>query len=151
MNQTPLRTLAVDLEELTIAFEAEAADLQWYLDSQTGGVILVTREYEPADHDGLTATEIETDPVRFIVVPPADAQHSVDDMRTFADSVTDAQLKESLEIALSAARPEKRFKAALSWLPEQQSRWHAFRQDRCLQRVTKWLAGHGWLAGARAA
>jgi hypothetical protein len=63
-------------------------------------------------------------------------------MRSFADSVTDTQLKESLEIALSAARPEKRFKTALSWLPEQQSRWHAWRQERCLARVTKWLGDH---------
>jgi hypothetical protein len=68
----PLRSLAIDLEELTIAFEAEAADLQWYLDTQTGGVILLTREYEPAEHGGLTATEIETDPVRFLLVPKAE-------------------------------------------------------------------------------
>ncbi len=147
----PLRTLPVDLEELTIAFEAEAADLLWYLDSQTGEVILVSREYEPADHDGLTATEIETDPQRFVPVPPADGQRAVDDMRSFAEVVTDGQLKESLEIALSAPRPDRRFKTALSWLPEQQARWHAWRQERCLHRVTQWLAGHGFRATARAA
>jgi hypothetical protein len=147
----PLRTLPVDLEELTIAFEAEAADLQWYLDSHTGEVLLVTREYEPAEHGGLTVTEIETDPTRFVRVPPADPQHAVDDMRSFADSVTDAQLKESLEIALSAARPDRRFKTALSWLPEQQHRWHAWRQERCRERVTQWLAAHGLQASARAA
>lgn len=145
-----LRALPVDLEELVIAFEAEG-ELQWYLDMETGEVILVGREYEPADHGGLTATEIETDPLRFARVPPADPQHAVDDMRGFAASVDDAQLKESLDIALSAPKPERRFKTALSWLPEQLARWHAWRQQHCQRRVKTWLASLGLVPGPRAA
>jgi hypothetical protein len=147
-----LRSLPVDLEELSIAFEAEGTDLQWYVDTDSGAVILINREYDPAEHNGLTATEIETDPNRFLRVPEVDPQHAVDDMRSFADSVTDETLKESLELALSAAgRPEKRFKTALSWLPEQNARWHAWRMERCRQRVTDWLASRGFVPGSRAA
>lgn len=147
----PTRELPVDLEELCIALEAEAADLRWYLDAQTGDVILVTREYEAAEHDGLTVTEIETNPLRFLPVPAGEPQHALDDMTTFATQLGDGQLKESLELALSAPRPEKRFKTALSWLPEQQERWHTFRLQRCRQRAQAWLARNGIVPVARAA
>ncbi|MFZ5442783.1 MAG: UPF0158 family protein [Myxococcota bacterium] len=150
MTSIPLRALPVDLDELVIAFEAEG-ELQWYLDVQTGAVILVGREYEPAEHGGLTATEIETDPTRFVKVPPAEPHLVVEDMRAFAEVHDDAQLRESLELALSAPRPEKRFKSALSWLPEHQARWHAWRQDKCLARVKNWLARLGLVAESRAA
>ena len=148
---SPLRSLPVDLEELSIAFEAEGTDLQWYVDTDGGAVILINREYDPVEHGGLTATEIETDPNRFLRVPAVDPQHAVDDMRSFADSVTDAQLKETLELALSAPRPEKRFKTALSWLPDQNARWHAWRLERCRRRVISWLASKGFTPAARAA
>jgi Uncharacterised protein family (UPF0158) len=138
-----IRALDVDLDELLIAFEAEAGDLHWYLDTHHGAVILVSREYDPAEHDGLTVVDIETDPTRFVRVPPLEAQQAVDDMTFFANSVADPQLKQTLDIALSASRPEKRFRAALSWLPEQQALWHSFRQERCLARVTQWLASLG--------
>ena len=151
MSTSPLRALPVDLDDLVVAFEAEGELLQWYLDVQTGAVILVWREYEPADHDGLTATEIETDPLRFVKVPPADPQHLVGDMEAFADAIDDQQLKESLQIALAAPRPEKRFKAALSWLPEQLARWHAWRLQKCHERVKSWLARLGLTAESRAA
>lgn len=151
LTAQPTRTLPVDLEELSIAMEAEAGDLHWYLDLHRGDVLLVTSEYEPSEHDGLTVTEIETDPNRFIRVPPGDPQHAVDDMRGFATSLGDAQLQESLELALSASRPERRFKTALSWLPEHQQRWHAWRREQGVQRALAWLTRLGVLPTTRAA
>jgi hypothetical protein len=138
----PLRTLPVDLDELVIAFEAEGGELRWYLDSSTGRVILVSKEYEPAEQNGLTAAQIEADSERFVRVPAADVQHLIQDMTAFAHEVSDLKLRESLEIALSAVRPDRRFKATLTWLPEEQARWHAFRQQRCLRRVKAWLEQH---------
>ncbi len=151
MNAPPNRELPVDLEELCIALEAEAADLRWYLDLHTGDVVLVTGEYEPAENGGLTVVEIETDPLRFTRVPAGEPHHVLVDMAEFARQLGDGQLKESLELALSAPRPEKRFKTTLSWLPEQQDRWHAFRLERCRRRAQDWLARQGIVPVARAA
>lgn len=142
MTSMPVRQLPVDLEELSLAFEAEASDVRWYLDVQTGAVILVTAEFDPGEH-GVTREQVETDPVRFMPVPPVDPQHVIEDMNVYATSVTDAQLRESLQLALSAPRPEKRFKTALSWLPEHQTKWHAWRAERCGQRMNEWLARNG--------
>lgn len=148
---TSLRALAVDTTELRLAFEAETQDLPWYLDVDTGDVLLVTAEYEPSEHRGVTVAQIERETARFLRVPPSNPQHVVDDMRAFAESVGDTQLTESLALALSAPRPDKRFKTALSWLPETQQQWHAWRQARTMDRVTAWLAGHGLRPVARAA
>ena len=150
MTSTPTRQLPVDLEELSLAFEAEASDVRWYLDAQTGSVILVTAEFDPGEH-GVTREQLETDALRFVPVPPVDPQHIVEDMSAYASTVADAQLRESLQLALSAPRPEKRFKTALSWLPEHQTRWHAWRQERCGQRMNEWLARNGLVPQTRSA
>jgi hypothetical protein len=151
MTDAPLQTLPVDLEELCIALEAEPGDLRWYLDLSSGDVILLSREYEPAEHGGLTIDEIEGTPSRFRRIPPGNPQDAVEDMKAFADQLSDAQLKESLMLALSAPRPERRFRAVLGWLPEQQQQWHDFRQARCAQRARAWLASQGIAVKERAA
>lgn len=150
MTSPALRTLPVDLEELSIAFESFGADVQWYLDTETGDVILLNREYDPAEHKGLTPAEIESNGKRFVAVPRSDSFALVGDMLAFAKEVADAQLKESLQLALSAPRPSKYFKMALSWLPEQQSRWHAFRLEACRGRVKGWLEQQGIQPSPRA-
>jgi hypothetical protein len=147
----PIRALPVDLEELSIALEAETADLRWYLDLVSGDVVLVTPEYDPAENDGLTVAEIEGSPARFVRVPPSDPSRVVDDMRAFVASLGDPTLQESLALALSASRPEKRFKAALSWLPERQHQWHGWYRARCQRRALDWLARLGIEPTARAA
>ncbi len=148
---TGLRLLNVDLAELRLAFEADTQDLPWFLDSHGGAVLLTTAEYDPAQHGGLTVAQIEADTQRFLRVPPSNPDQLIADMREFAESSGDAQLKESLELALSAPRPDKRFKTVMSWLPDQQAAWNRWRQQRTLERVTAWLEGHGLKAAARAA
>lgn len=142
MRTPPLRSLAVDLEELTLAFEAEAADVRWFLDLQTGAVILVTAQFDPAEA-GVTVEQLETDAARFMRVPEVDPEHLIEDMGVWATTVEDVTLRESLLIAMSAPRAEKRFKTALSWLPEQQAKWHLWRAERCAERMKNWLAEHG--------
>ncbi len=141
--------LPVDLAELCLALEAEAGDWRWYLDTQSGDVILVTHEYEPSDYGGVTAEEIESTPSRFRRVPVGDPQAGVDDMLAFAGQLGDDRLRESLQLALSAPRPDRRFRAVLGWLPSEQDRWHAFRQSRCEERAHEWLRSQGIAATPR--
>jgi hypothetical protein len=151
MSDASLQQLPVEIEELCVALEAEAGDLRWYLDLGSGEVILVTREYEPAEHGGLTVDDIEGQPARFRRIPSGNPQEMVDDMQAFAGQLADRQLKESLELALSAPRPDRRFRAVLGWLPEQQQAWRDFRQARCMRRALAWLAAQGFAPAVRAA
>lgn len=145
------RRIPVDLPELALALGAEAEDVAWFLDLDTGDVLLVNREWDPTEHGGLTVDEVEADGRRFLKVPAVTAEVPLSDMAAYAAQVSDVRLRESLEIALSAPRPERRFRAVLGWLPEEQERWHRFRQERCEARAHEWLKAHGVVAIARAA
>lgn len=149
MSQT-LKALPIDLAELCIALtaEAEASELKWYLDLESGRVILVSREYDANEWGGLKPDDIESNPGRFRIVPAADASQSVADMKAFVGGLTDARLKESLELALTAPRPERRFRAVLGWLPDELEKWHAFRQQRNEARAHSWLSSLGVAATA---
>ncbi len=140
MSQTP-KALPVDLAELCIALaaESEVSDLKWFLDLESGRVILVSREYDANEWGGLKPEDIENNPSRFTPVPAADPQHQLVDMQAFVQGLTDVRLKESLELALTAPRPERRFRAVLGWLPDELEKWHAFRQQRFEARAHSWL------------
>jgi len=149
VSQT-LKCLPVDLAELCIALsaESEVSELKWFLDLESGKVILVSREYDAAEWGGLKPDEIEGNPARFRPVPAADPQHHLVDMRAFVDELTDGRLRESLELALTAPRPERRFRAVLGWLPEELEKWHGFRQHRFEARAHSWLSTLGVTAQA---
>lgn len=134
-----LAPLPVDMSELCIALEAEPADLRWFLDVTNGDVILVNVEYDPEENAGLTVSDLEQNTQRFRQVPSAAPADMLGDMQAFAAQLTDVQLKESLDLALSAPRPDRRFRAALGWLPDELDRWHSFRQRQCEDRATVWL------------
>ncbi|MBL8917901.1 MAG: hypothetical protein JNJ54_03500 [Myxococcaceae bacterium] len=144
MSQT-LKALPVDLAELCIALEAdsETSELKWFLDLESGRVILVSREYDANEWGGLQPEEIEGNPARFKPVPPPEPNHQLADMQAFVAALGDARLKESLELALTAPRPERRFRAVLGWLPAELEKWHAFRQQRCEARAHSWLSTVG--------
>ena len=143
MTEAALRFLPVDLAELRIALKTESTELKWYVDVKTGEVLLVNHEYEPNEHEGLTIAAIEHAPRRFLRVPLATTDELLADMWAFKAEVTDAQLAESLDMALGGLRPERRFRALLSWLPGFIEAWQAFRERRVEDRALRWLASQG--------
>lgn len=149
MSQT-LKSLPIDFAELCIALtaEAEASELKWFLDLESGKVILVSREYDAAEWGGLKPEDIENNPRRFKPVPAADPQHQVADMKAFVQALSDVRLKESLELALTAPRPERRFRAVLGWLPAELEKWHSFRQLKNEERARSWLSSLGVAASS---
>jgi hypothetical protein len=151
MTDASLKTLSVDMSELCIALEAEAGEFPWFLDVETGDVILVTHEYDPEENGGLTRQDIEANPERFLAVPSGDPQETVADMRAFLGTSGDDRLKESLELALTAPRPERRFRSVLNWMPAELQRWHEFRLSRCQRRAHDWLTSLGIAAVPREA
>jgi hypothetical protein len=147
MTQT-LKPLPVDVSDVCIALEAGEPGLAWYLDLETGTTLLVGPEYDPAENGGLTPEEIEADRTRFAPVPLRDSQAGYQDMVLFTAQLTDVRLKESLELALSAPRPFRRFKAVLGWLPEEQRSWHEFKQRRLEAEARAFLQGCGVVPAA---
>lgn len=141
------KPLPIDLGDVCAALESADEGHRWYLDSSTGETVLINAEFDPQDYDGRSAVEIEGDQARYRRIPRVDGDTLLADMHDFASQMMDVRLKESLLLALSAPRPERRFKAVLSWLPEPQKTWQLFRQ-RCVEmRARDWLTSQG-LSGA---
>lgn len=113
--------------------------MRWFFDVKTGTALLLNAEYDPADNGGLTAAQVEGDAQRFKRIPPAEPAQVMTDMISFTAQTSDARLKESLELALEAPHPERRFRAVLGWLPEEQARWHSWRQGQLEVRARAWL------------
>ena len=131
--------MTIDLADVCIALSGEGGPLRWFLDTQTGSTLLINGEYDPGQNGGLTAAQVEADGDRFKAIPAGDPHLTLIDMAAFAAHTTDALLRESLELALAAPHPERRFRAVLGWLPEEQARWHAYRQGRLEERARAWL------------
>jgi hypothetical protein len=135
----PFRKLPVDLDDLCIALETAAGEMSWYLDGHTGNTILVTAEYDPVEQEGPSLDEIEADPSRYLPIPAADNREALRDMESFIQGLADARLKESLELALAAPKPFRRFKSVLAYVPEQRRQWLEFKSERTELRALEWL------------
>lgn len=139
-----MKRIKVDLDELCIALETSPGeDMRWYLDAESGATILVTCEYDPAEDGGPTLEEIESHPDRYLPVSPTPSHAAFADMEAFVAGLSDERLKESLELALGAPRPFRRFKSVLEHLPDQRQAWFDFRKQRMLDRARRWLADQG--------
>lgn len=138
-----MSTVAPDISDLCIALSDEGAGFRWYFDVETQETVLLNHEYDPREHGGVTAEQVVSDSGRFKRIPSSDDSQTWADMEAFTAECPDARLRESLELALSAPGPERRFRAALGWLPDQLKKWHQFRQHRLETRAREWLKSVG--------
>lgn len=86
------RQIKIDMSMLELAFEDGADEYTFFLDVNTGDIILLERDtgqaeaYEGNDH--------------FAQIPRQDSRDSYADMQTFIDTVDDAAFCELLEVAI---------------------------------------------------
>jgi len=167
------RSLKVNLDDLTDAFESGFDGLGYFLDLETGEVVLVTDETRQQLEALLEATEAETieavneairnDDVpdwqkdelysaalvefgfgsRFIRIPQADSRAGFEDMEAFIETVSHSHLQELLWVAIRGKGAFRRFKDVLLAYPQERERWFQFRDKRLHQRVLDWLDEEG--------
>jgi Uncharacterised protein family (UPF0158) len=149
-------TFRPDMETLAEAFESNSGEgfLRYFLDRQTGAVLVVTGETlgaveeaeDPATVEGESDDEVEnailiindTDG-RYIEVEGEGSHEAFQDMEYFTQTVSDPQLRYHLETALRGSRPFRRFKDALAWDDAELQRWYAYSHDELHARIRRWL------------
>jgi len=163
------RRLKVDLAALEVAFESSDFESTWYLDLETGKVLLIPEETASyreeltalAEEQGIDFAQavaqsdlpdwekevtLDADRIeagfgsRFIAVEQDDSSEAFRDMEKFAQSVRNPAIGNRLLNALSGSRPFRRFKDAIGNYPEEEERWYAFRDERLRSRLLEWLA-----------
>ena len=135
------KQLPVDMDELSFALEDHEREHSWYLDKETGDILLVQ---EDGDDDLLPVSRDELeDASRFVVVEPEETQVAYRDMEEFIATVSRARFRERLEDAIGEKGAFGRFKQVLGDEPPERERWFAFRKARLEVRARQWLARQG--------
>lgn len=154
---TAKKKLKVNISEIADAMQSTFdGDLHYYLDSETGKVILIQDEVISAVEgndqeriDGLPdwekevvvdAKKIVSDKDhRYIAISALESWESFKHMEAFVDTVQDDALHEKLSIALDGKGAFGRFKRVLEAHPPQKERWFRFKEERMAEEVERFL------------
>ena len=149
-----MKQLKVDIVSLGGAFEGASWENSYFLDLETGEVIMLTSDVlryveEPPDYP---LSEWEQEWVkqanaveagygtRYIKVPEADSHAAYNDMEDFIATVEDEHLRELLWVAIEGRGAFGRFKGVLAAYRRERERWFNFKDERLRQRILDWLA-----------
>jgi hypothetical protein len=142
-DEQPRRTVQVDLEELRFAMEDASFEHRYFLDTETGEVILVSELFDDDEaREQLTRID-EAERGRYLEVPRADSHEGYAYMQDFIASVRDEHLQELLSVAIQGRGAFRRFKDVLAHDPAEQQRWFDFQAGRLDARAREWLAEEG--------
>lgn len=163
-------TFKIPFSDLEDAFRNSSNEHSYWLDKQTGQVILIDDEVADALREGEDladwpdwqremAKEIkpvlralgelpdeeagENDAERFVEIPQQDSSAGYEVMEDFAETVADPHLRELLAVALHGKGAFRRFKDVLLGFPAERERWFAFSNDRLRERIKEWAEDEG--------
>ena len=152
-----MKKLKVDMIELEAAFEDASWEMSYYLDLETGEVVMLTDEMryyweEPPDHplqeweqEWVEMAERVEDGYgsRYISVPQGDSRQGYRDMEHFIGTVQDDRLREQLWRAIEGRGAFRYFKDVLANHRRERERWFDFRNEQVRRRVLDWLESIG--------
>ena len=149
------RKLPVDLDEVVQAMEHRDRDMMdWFLDTQTGRVLLVSDQYglEDMDEDEFNAFPpklreeqedswrvLNDDAGRYEPILTVKSHQAYDVMERFINRVADARAARELEQAIAGKGAFRRFKDALFGYPALREEWFQFETQVKRQWARDWL------------
>ncbi len=152
-----MKQLKVDMATLEGAFEDASWEHSYFLDLETGQVIMLTDDmfgyvegppdYPLPDWQQEWVEQAEAVEAgygtRYIRIPEADSHAAYDDMEAFITTVQDPHLTELLWVAIEGRGAFGRFKGVLATHPRERERWFDFKDERLRQRILDWLKFEG--------
>lgn len=141
-----MKELDLDFDQLAFAWEDPSSDSNYYLDLDTGSVIMVRPDL---DDVGELRGAIELEPDRYLFVPkPKDNQLELD-LQDFAFRITDSRLKSMVELAMEAPNKYASLRAVLQKVPGEWERWEEWKKQSGRQRALRWLEAHSIKPGSK--
>jgi len=142
-DERPRRKVRVDLQELRFAMEDASYEHRYFLDTETGELILVSELFDDEEAERQLTEIDEAEPGRYLQVPRADSREGYDDMQAFIDTLSDEHLQELLNVAIQGRGAFRRFKDVLARHPAEQQRWFDLQAAPLDTRAREWLAKEG--------
>ena len=109
-----MKELDLNFDELAYAFDDPTSGSSYYLDLETGSIILVRPDLEDV---GTLRGDIEMEPDRYLFVPGPQTNQFQLDVEDFAFRLTDEKLKSMVELVLSAPNKHASLRAVLQKVP----------------------------------
>ena len=131
--------LVIDINYLIFAFRDNSEESQYYLDRETGSVLLVQPDLDDIDE---LRHEIECQANRYIFVPKPNMEQAELDLYDFIHTVDDNHLKSLLIVASEANNKIHSCERLLAKHPNELKRWQDFVSLQTKSRVKKWLAAN---------
>lgn len=131
-----MKELNIDLDYLVLAWEDESEENAYYLDIETGAVLIVRQDL--LDRDDLT-DEIEKNCERYLYIPRPSSMELREDLSDFVANIEDNHLRTLMEVAMESPNVLFACKKVLSQNQEELFGWEKFREGRVRMRVRQWL------------
>jgi hypothetical protein len=128
----------IDLDELCSAMEDSSYEHNYYLDMETGEILLISDYMDEEEIEKLSCM-IDEDPEQYKKIPRAESHEGYEDMEDFIATVEDEHLAELLEVAIAGKGAFRRFKDVLARHPKERERWFRFKDEIMRQRALEWL------------
>ncbi len=135
-EETFKEELVFDLDALVHAWQDDAPDNNYYLDTRNGSVKLVHQSLY--DLKQLT-DEIEKHKERYLYLPKPGPNQLKDDLRDFQKTIENKSLQPILDMALESPHPLSGFNKVLANQPEELARFKEFRESRVRLRIKQWF------------
>jgi hypothetical protein len=142
-DEQPLRKIALEMDELCAALDDASYEHRYFLDTETGEVIMVSEMSDAEEVQQQLAEIDDAEPGRYLEVPPADSHEAYRDMEDFIVTVPDKRLQDLLDVAIQGRGAFRRFKDVLTRDPAERQRWFDFQASRLKARAREWLAEEG--------
>lgn len=125
--------LKISLDELIVALTTrfDAAEEAWYLDTETGELLLQTNGAEDLPDD------LEDNP-RYLAIEAVEAHDAFEVMDDFVTLIADEVAVSRLHAALEGHKPFRRFKDVLLDFPEYRQAWFAFEHEAQKKMALEW-------------
>jgi hypothetical protein len=132
------KILKIDLEGLCSAMEDSSDEHNYYLDIETGEILLISEHMDEEEIKKLR-DRIDENFDRYELLPKAESYEGYEDMNAFIGTVNDEHLAELLNVAINGKGAFRRFKDVLESYPKERERWFHFKDDRLKERALEWL------------
>lgn len=130
---------SVNLGDLSEALEDHSYESSWWLDPDTGEVILWNDSFEEQG-------EPEPEQRGLRPIEPTPSGEGYGDMVDFIALVRDSRARDLLERAIEGRGAFRRFKDTLFEFPELRQAWFRFHDVRLERRAIEWLVDEGLVA-----
>ena len=145
------KKLSIDRDDLLAALDSGDPELSWFLDTETGEVLLLTGFFDGWEDDKEDETDEETelrravrdgDP-RYRYIEPISSHESFRFMEDFIDQLPEGEAADELWKALDRHRPFRSFKDALYQFPDVREQWYRYQERRQEEYAREWLESEG--------